>query len=711
MIYFLSNHRRSVIVGWMLCLCCPCLWGQQDLSHERLLPQAPLPPDFYLNLSQRLLQHGLEVEPGTGLPNTPEAQFLVQSQYYAVQLIRSGQILCNDPVSDYLASVGDRLLADHGALRARIRFYAVRSTSINAFSTADGMILVNLGLLARLDNEAQLAFVIAHEISHYALDHAWQVFQEVHRSKHRREQWEQDKGQPDLLNRYAQEKEIEADSLGLQLFLAAGYDPASVPEILDLLDSEEKSDDRTAIGPELFGHYIPELDWQDYALPEVKRPEQAAPLPSYGRTHPLPRYRKERIMSMLGQADRQEGAQWQENRVVFQEVQRICRYESCFIYLETQAYEQAIYSAGDLLRQFPGDVFLQKVIGQGVYALAKYSNGGRFWDVHRDYGSVWGSERSLAYFFEQLDEQERTLLALMVAWEVYQQSPADEELLRICEDLLWETGRYYPALLDLPAGLAADTTWSSLGLARLTQDTAFHRLLETQETRADLHLLKQMWEPRFGGGDDKKRVEAELRGFRLGLDSIVLVDPYYQRLDDRISPTRVLYLSSDDRERHLRDAWQAYTARLGVHCQILSGHDMGADSLALFMELVLLQQWIDEQKHYRELRMVSLYHSRVQALVAKFQTPYFVWNGCLAYTHRRSGKPLMLATGVLLPPLLPYAVYYAVSPRYDTLFYTYVYDLQTGQQLLIYPRLVKLRDTEDVLQSVVYDLVQQIGDR
>ena len=61
-----------------------------------------------------------------------------------------------------------------------IRVRIVDSPSLNAFALPNGSIYINTGMLTRLDNEAQLATVLAHEGVHFTHKHSWQQ-----RRKHR----------------------------------------------------------------------------------------------------------------------------------------------------------------------------------------------------------------------------------------------------------------------------------------------------------------------------------------------------------------------------------------------------------------------------------------------------------------------------------------------------------------------------------------------
>jgi predicted Zn-dependent protease len=78
----------------------------------------------------------------------------------------------DDPeVTDYLESLGQRLLAVVPGARQDFEFFAIRDPAINAFALPGGFVGVNTGLLAAAENESELASVLAHEIAHVTQRH------------------------------------------------------------------------------------------------------------------------------------------------------------------------------------------------------------------------------------------------------------------------------------------------------------------------------------------------------------------------------------------------------------------------------------------------------------------------------------------------------------------------------------------------------------
>src|SRR5215469_12952361 len=82
--------------------------------------------------------------------------------------------LCNSPrVDEYLTQLGMRLVAklSTGGAQYPWEFHCVNDKAINAFALPGGFVFVNRGAIEIADNEAQLAGVMAHELSHVALRH------------------------------------------------------------------------------------------------------------------------------------------------------------------------------------------------------------------------------------------------------------------------------------------------------------------------------------------------------------------------------------------------------------------------------------------------------------------------------------------------------------------------------------------------------------
>jgi len=77
----------------------------------------------------------------------------------------------SSPLSQYISNLGHKLAEHAPGEKWPYHFHVVNQKEINAFALPGGPIFVNVGTIQAADNEAQLAGVIAHEISHVVQRH------------------------------------------------------------------------------------------------------------------------------------------------------------------------------------------------------------------------------------------------------------------------------------------------------------------------------------------------------------------------------------------------------------------------------------------------------------------------------------------------------------------------------------------------------------
>src|SRR5262249_4096752 len=98
----------------------------------------------------------------------------IQLGQEAAAQVRKQMTVINDPtLTAYVNPVGKRLMSSQEAQASGFpfTFQVVADPSINAFALPGGPMFINSGLLKAVDNEAQLAGVMGHEMSHVILRH------------------------------------------------------------------------------------------------------------------------------------------------------------------------------------------------------------------------------------------------------------------------------------------------------------------------------------------------------------------------------------------------------------------------------------------------------------------------------------------------------------------------------------------------------------
>jgi len=112
------------------------------------------------------------VEPSHGFDMFSAQEEVQAGQQAAAQVSRQLPVLPDsDPITIYIQQLGRQLAAHAPGDKWAYSFHVVNQREINAFALSGGPVFVNLGTIKAADNEAELAGVMAHEISHVIQRH------------------------------------------------------------------------------------------------------------------------------------------------------------------------------------------------------------------------------------------------------------------------------------------------------------------------------------------------------------------------------------------------------------------------------------------------------------------------------------------------------------------------------------------------------------
>ena len=160
-------------------------------------------------------------------------------------LARYGGAYEDPQLHAYVTGVGRRILAETDLPQDAVRFVVIDTDVVNAYAIPGATIYVTRGLLTWLNSEAELASVIAHEIAHLTEDHVAQAREALRAAGQNASGGGQ--GGPSAettarLRAHSRENELEADAVGLEFLVAAGY-PGEA-----MLSSQLQFDATEAIG-------------------------------------------------------------------------------------------------------------------------------------------------------------------------------------------------------------------------------------------------------------------------------------------------------------------------------------------------------------------------------------------------------------------------------------------------------------------------------
>lgn len=136
-----------------------------------------------------------------------------------LQLKQQYPVAADSNSDQYLAQVSNRLenALPRSASHLTPTIFLVRAGKPLAVAGPSGEILISTGFLTAIDSEAQLIFVLAHELAHSVLKHSNRAG---------------DVASPVAAARFRQEAELEADAEAIRIMITAGYDPGQATRAL-----------------------------------------------------------------------------------------------------------------------------------------------------------------------------------------------------------------------------------------------------------------------------------------------------------------------------------------------------------------------------------------------------------------------------------------------------------------------------------------------
>lgn len=194
---------------------------------------------------------GCTTNPVTGVSEfrliSPQQEVSIGSQHYLPnQQSQGGRYVVDPDLTVYINEVGQRLAAVSDRPNLPYEFVVLNNDVPNAWALPGGKIAINRGLLLHLEDESQLAAVLAHEVVHAAASHSanqltrstllglgTQVAAEASRGSEygalialgtnlSAAAWQA---------RYGRQHELDADRYGMTYMARAGYDPQGAVEL------------------------------------------------------------------------------------------------------------------------------------------------------------------------------------------------------------------------------------------------------------------------------------------------------------------------------------------------------------------------------------------------------------------------------------------------------------------------------------------------
>ena len=190
---------------------------------------------------------------------TPEEETRIGRQI-AGNLLGAVPLVRDDKLQNYVNLVGNWVALQSGRSDIDWRFGVLDTEDINAFAAPGGYIFVTKGLYRRINNEAELAGVLGHEIAHVTKKHHLKVLKKSSvigalGQAAGKKAAGSDPAVQNLIGNGAEimargldkEAEFEADRIGMVYAARSGYDPWGLPGVLQDMAGLPAKDSRTSL--------------------------------------------------------------------------------------------------------------------------------------------------------------------------------------------------------------------------------------------------------------------------------------------------------------------------------------------------------------------------------------------------------------------------------------------------------------------------------
>jgi predicted Zn-dependent protease len=181
------------------------------------------------------------------VPEEDERRLWLRSEEEQRVLNRSGLIYKDEDVEAYVNGIARRLHPEETSDQIPFKIFVIKNPFLNAFAFPNGVIYVHTGILASMDNEAQLATLLAHEMTHVTHRHLVKMVRDMKNKTAFLATLQVVTsglgpigslagalgaiGTIAAVTGYSRENETEADVEGFRVMALAGYDVEEAPKL------------------------------------------------------------------------------------------------------------------------------------------------------------------------------------------------------------------------------------------------------------------------------------------------------------------------------------------------------------------------------------------------------------------------------------------------------------------------------------------------
>ena len=317
-----------------------------------------------------------------------------QRFHYISNMFTEKEIIANRQITEYINSIAAAIIQANPELKNLTpQILVSRNFWPNAYSLGEGTIVLNIGLFARLENEAQLAFVLCHELSHLYLNHTQKnidryittihskefrdELKKIQRSEYQQKRQAEQlaKGIAFSSRSHSREHETDADAKALQLMKATSFDVNQIITCLQLLDRID--DDNNTAGLHLekkfnFQSFPFQPKWIEKeksffaaTVTDEKTKKETDSL----KTHPDCSKRISILSPKIAALNAKDQQLFVVNKLLFHELKNTFAFEIIEHCYQSKNISRALFYAIQLSDIYTSDIYLQAMIGKCLNSL------------------------------------------------------------------------------------------------------------------------------------------------------------------------------------------------------------------------------------------------------------------------------------------------------------------------------------------------------
>lgn len=677
-----------------------------DLTHfGGIKSEGTHPADLSKDLDQLYNEDLLRAKEYNAKERTDKSKVL-RSSYQISKLMASGRILYGDPITQMINHIADTLLRDYPELRTQLRFYTVKSPEVNAFATGQGMIFVNIGLVAQVEDEADLAFVISHEIIHYYRQHSMEY---TTRKKAEKEEIEEQEIK-NLLRYHSRSREMEneADSLGLALFYTPSpYDKKVTEGVFDVLQYGYLSFDEIPFDTLYFSNQLFHLP-SDHYLKELSPITARDDYNDSLSTHPNLLKRREKCSALL--AAYQGGSRFVIcTQGEFADLQTLARFECIRQNIIYSNYARAFYDSYILEKSHPGNPYLAAARAQSLYSIAKFKIYKSMHSIIESYKEVEGEMQQPYYTLQKMSNTEAALVAMREVWKAHLADPSNPYLMAMAEDIMSDIKNK----LDLPRNYfhTSFDTSTTVESATAQTGTKYDRIRQKKRNQSIADPLTFVFADFFLQDDSFAQLVDKVYGNSNSSSSakeqthrknILSYSPTYLITDDNFD---VKIKATERAEKALPELIEESVKPLGYHSIDLSDRAIrNCNDATEYNDLVTMNEWCNEFWQSRgDFDRCLATQSLMDPLLESHDADLITVNTILNVEGLdKSISFVEAAFCIIVLPILPIGIYNFFSNKEKTYLYTICMDATKGHQLshanVEYP----VKDESSLVKNIIY---------